>query len=119
MSEFRKPSEFTTYQNFFDGMKDKTNFSYEISRGSIIVFYNFVDPKTTEKDKKANLLDTETNHLREIIFTLSTIRPFSFTTPFGFRLTQYKDMPEYEEVAQLVLTLSRTPIDFRGKINGN
>lgn len=119
MTEFKNTSEFTTYKNFFDGMKDKTNFSYEISRDSIIIFYNFVDPKPSDEVKKANLLDTETNHLREIIFTLSTVKPFSFTTPFGFRLTQYKDMPEYEEVAQLVLALSRTPIDFRGKINGN
>ncbi|MGG5368374.1 hypothetical protein [Enterococcus sp. DIV0240a] len=117
MPEYKKPSEFITYKKFFEGMENKKNFSYEISNDSIMVFYNFTDEVIKNENKKSNLLDTESNHLREIILTLSTIRPFSFTTPYGFRLTQYKKIQEYDEVAQLVIDLSRTPIDFRGEIN--
>lgn len=49
-------------------------------------------------------------------FSISTLKPFRIIAPAGYRLIQFKSVPNFEKIETLAIKLSRTPISFRGEI---
>lgn len=101
----KKVKKFMTYEQFFKEISKVENFSTEIMGDRIQVFFNF------DKDIKR-----ETNYSREPIFTIGMQKAFEIVTPFGYRFIQFKSVRGFNDVSELALNLSRTPIELRGGV---
>lgn len=95
-----------TYENFNKNMRMFPNFSIDYVYGRINIFYDF------HKDKQGK----NTNYNRALLFSISTLKPFRIIAQAGYRLIQFKSVPNFEKIEILAIRLSRTPISFRGDI---
>lgn len=95
-----------TYEKFNKNIRMFPNFSLDYVYGKINIFYDF------HKDKQGK----NTNYNRELLFSISTLKPFRIIAPAGYRLIQFKSVPNFEKIETLAIKLSRTPISFRGEI---
>lgn len=91
--------EMITYEEFEKELSKFERFSIEHVNAKIHVFFNYGEG--------------ESNSIREPLFTISKERTNEIVSPVGFRLTNYKSMAGYNEVAALTIRLTRTPIKFR------
>lgn len=97
-------TNFVTYTQFEQLIKNQKNYSFEYTNNSLFVFYDY-----GQNDKTQEQLS-----IRQPLFKIDLLDAFCIVAPYGYRLINAKKMHGFNEIAAKALELSNTPIYKRG-----
>jgi hypothetical protein len=116
MVEIKK--DFLTYKSFKNAMERYPGFIYLFDSSRLRVSLKFDRDVATENDAIQSNVKLVKPVASAELLSVSVIKAFDLQAPFGFRLIQARRVLGFNDVSDLVIRLSNTPIYLRGDING-
>lgn len=92
-----------TYKEFEKVINEAEHYTFEYSEKQVHIFYNSTDP--------VERWTAET--IRQPLFSISLLEANQIVAPYGFRLTNTKNMRDFNKVEQAAITLARTLLPYR------